>query len=46
MPKFRVAVLLNGARIAEGEGDSKKGAEMAAAGVALQKITKQGGNKQ
>ncbi|MBO7345241.1 MAG: ribonuclease III, partial [Clostridia bacterium] len=29
MPKFRVAVLLNGARIAEGEGESKKGAEMA-----------------
>ena len=46
MPKFRVAVLLNGARIAEGEGESKKGAEMASADLALQKITKQGGNKQ
>ncbi len=45
MPKFRVAVLLNGARIAEGEGDSKKSAEMASANVALKKITKQGGNK-
>ena len=45
MPKFRVAVTLNGARIAEGEGDSKKSAEMTSAGVALKKITKQGGSK-
>ena len=46
MPKFRVAVLLNGARIAEGEGESKKGAEMVSADLAFQKITKQGGIKQ
>lgn len=42
-PTFRVAVTLNGARIAEGEGASKKIAEMQAAGSALKKITKQGG---
>ena len=42
-PTFRVVVTLNGARLSEGEGASKKIAEMQAASVALKKITKQGG---
>ena len=43
MPEFRVAALLNGTRIAEGEGSSKKSAESAAAESALKRIKKQGG---
>lgn len=43
-PEFRVAALLNGKIIAEGEGASKKIAEAQAAAKAL-KILKQGGNK-
>lgn len=39
-PMFRVAALLNGQRIAEGEGRSKKSAEMSAAEKALNKINK------
>ncbi len=42
-PEFRVAAMLNGARIAEGKGPSKKVAEANAAKSALQKIKKQGG---
>ena len=42
-PEFRVAALLNGARIAEGTGQSKKLAEAKAAENALKKIKKQGG---
>lgn len=38
MPEFRVAALLNGTRIAEGTGKSKKFAEADAARIALQKI--------
>lgn len=44
-PEFRVAALLNGARIAEGQGASKKLAEANAAETALKKIKKQGGKK-
>ena len=44
-PTFRVAMTLNGARISEGEGQSKKIAEMVAAESALKKIKKQGGKK-
>lgn len=43
-PEFKVAVLLNNGKIAEGKGPSKKLAEMKAASVALKKI--KGGNKQ
>lgn len=43
LPEFRVAALLNGSRIAEAVGPSKKQAESKAAGVALEKIKKQGG---
>ncbi|MBR1968133.1 MAG: ribonuclease III [Clostridia bacterium] len=43
LPEFRVAALLNGTRIAEGEAGSKKAAEAAAAESALAKIMKQGG---
>lgn len=39
-PMFRVAALLNGQRLAEGEGRSKKSAEMSAAQKALEKIDK------
>ncbi|MBQ3116251.1 MAG: ribonuclease III [Clostridia bacterium] len=39
-PMFRVAALLNGQRLAEGEGRSKKSAEMNAAEKALNKINK------
>ena len=42
MPKFRVAVLLNGTSIAEGEGKSKKMAEAEGAKIALQTIKQQG----
>ena len=42
-PEFRVAALLNGTRIAEGKGQSKKTAESAAAVEALKRIKKQGG---
>lgn len=45
MPEFRVAALLNGTRIAEGEGRSKKIAENTAAGLALKRIKKQGGKQ-
>ena len=45
MPKFRVAVLLNGTPLAEGEGHSKKIAEANAAESALKQIKKQGGAK-
>ncbi len=44
MPDFRVAALLNGSRLAEGDGASKKAAEMQAAKRALAKLIKQGGN--
>ncbi len=43
-PEFRVAALLNGTRVAEGKGQSKKSAEAAAAAQALIRIKKQGGN--
>ncbi|MBE5750521.1 MAG: ribonuclease III [Clostridiales bacterium] len=39
-PEFRVAVLLNGIRVAEGKGGSKKAAEAVAAELALIKISK------
>ena len=42
-PEFRVAALLNGSRVAEGKGQSKKSAEAAAAAEALKRIKKQGG---
>jgi len=42
-PEFRVAALLNGCRIAEGKGQSKKIAESVAAAEALKRIIKQGG---
>jgi len=45
MPEFRAAALLNGSRIAEGEGQNKKAAEAAAAEIALKRIKKQGGKK-
>ncbi len=45
LPEFRVAVLLNGGRIAEGKGPSKKLAEAKAAENALAKIKRQGGKK-
>ena len=44
MPEFRVAVLLNGSRLAEGTGQSKKLAQANSAQTALKKIKKQGGN--
>ena len=44
-PEFRVAALLNGSRIAEGKGGSKKEAEAVAATQALSRIKTQGGNK-
>lgn len=43
MPEFRVAALLNGTRLAEAVGASKKQAEAKAAESALKKIIKQGG---
>lgn len=42
-PEFKVAVLLNGSRIAEGKGSSKKLAQANAAAIALKKLEKQGG---
>lgn len=39
-PEFRAAVLLNGTRLAEGKGKSKKAAESAAAESALKRIKK------
>ncbi|MBQ3220317.1 MAG: ribonuclease III [Clostridia bacterium] len=42
-PEFRVAALLNGSRVAEGKGQSKKVAESVAAAEALKRIKKQGG---
>lgn len=45
LPEFRVAALLNGTRIAEGKGQSKKMAEAAAAVQALKRIKKQGGSE-
>ena len=45
MPEFRVAVLLNGSRIAEGDGTSKRKAQAQAAKKALTKIKKTGGKK-
>ena len=44
-PEFRSAVLLNGERLAEGKGKSKKAAETAAAESALKKLKRQGGKK-
>ena len=40
-PEFKVAVLLNGSRIAEGKGTSKKNAQSRSAQLALNKIKKQ-----
>lgn len=45
LPEFRVAALLNGSRMAEGKGYSKKAAEAAAAAEALKRIKKQQGGK-
>jgi ribonuclease-3 len=42
-PEFGVAALLNGTKIAEGEGKSKRQAEAEAAKNALQTIKKQDG---
>lgn len=44
-PEFRVAVLLNNGRLAEGKGGSKKYAEADAAEKALDKLKKQGGKR-
>ncbi len=44
-PEFRVAALLNGARLSEGKGSSKKEAEKVAAKKALQLLRKQVGDK-
>ena len=41
-PEFRVAAMLNGSKIAEGVGPSKKFAESVAAERALKKISKDG----
>lgn len=41
-PEFRVAAILNGARLAEGTGQSKRGAEAEAARSALAKLKKDG----
>jgi ribonuclease-3 len=43
MPEFREAVLLNGARLAEGKGKSRQSAQTEAAEKALNKLLKQGG---
>ena len=45
LPEFRVASLLNGARIAEGKGKSKKEAEKASAKKALALLMKQEGKR-
>lgn len=44
-PEFRVAATLNGGRIAEGTGSSKREAESAAAKTALARLIKQEGKK-
>ena len=43
MPEFREAVLLNGARLAEGKGKSRQSAQTEAAEKAYNKLLKQGG---
>lgn len=45
-PEFKIAVLLNGTKIAEAKGGSKKEAEFTGAKKALALLTKQGGKKQ
>lgn len=45
MPSFRVAALLNGTKLSEGKGGSKKEAEAQAAERALKIVKKQGGKK-
>jgi ribonuclease-3 len=45
LPEFRVAALLNGARLAEGKGKSKKEAEKVAAKKALALLKKQEGKR-
>ncbi len=45
VPEFRVAALLNGKRVAEGKGQSKKHAEALAARDALLRLKKQDGNR-
>ncbi len=45
LPEFRVVALLNGGRIAEGKGASKKEAEASAARLALDKLKKQDGER-
>ncbi len=45
-PEFKIAVLLNGGKIAEAKGGSKKEAEFEGAKKALSKLKKQGGKKQ
>ena len=45
VPEYRAAALLNGKRLAEGKGPSKKYAEAVAASVALAKLKKQDGRK-
>ena len=45
MPEFRVAVLLNGKKLAEGKGGSKKQAEAVSAEKALKLLKKQEGKK-
>lgn len=42
-PEFKIAVLLNGTKIADGKGQSKKQAEMVGAKKALALLKKQGG---
>jgi ribonuclease-3 len=44
-PEFKIAVLLNGSKIAEAKGGSKKEAEFAGAKKALAKLKKQGGKQ-
>ena len=44
LPEFRAAALVNGRRVAEGKGSSKRAAETQAAEKALQKIIKQAVN--
>ena len=44
-PEFKIAVLLNGSKIAEAKGGSKKEAEFVGAKKALAKLKKQGGKQ-
>lgn len=44
-PEFKIAVLLNGSKIAEAKGGSKKEAEFSGAKKALAKLKKQGGKQ-